>query len=87
MEKQTTPITISEIIGYILLTPPVISVLMFFAGLIGEKHKTVLSNLHSIWYGDWNAMESGGGGYTSALPLYFGLLALAGAYLIKNSKK
>jgi hypothetical protein len=28
----------------------------------------------------------GGGGYSSALPLYFGLMAIAGAYLIKESK-
>jgi hypothetical protein len=27
-----------------------------------------------------------GYGYTSALPFYFGLMALAGAYLIKDKK-
>jgi len=29
----------------------------------------------------------GGGGFTSALPLYFGLMAIAGAILISNSTK
>jgi hypothetical protein len=40
------------------------------------------------WTGTYDySREGGGGGYTSALPFYFGLMAIAGAYLIKNKKK
>jgi len=90
MEKQPTSVTISEIIGLILLTPPVVSVIMFFAGIFSKKSiyaKSILDNLHPIWSGDWGSSgDGGGGGYTSALPLYFGLMAIAGAYLIKSRK-
>jgi hypothetical protein len=33
------------------------------------------------------AASSAGGGFTSSLPIYFGLMAIAGAYLIKDDKK
>ena len=30
---------------------------------------------------------SGGGGYTSAAPIFLGLMAIAGAYLLKGERK
>lgn len=71
-----------KIIGYILLSPALISVLLFFAQLFSQDELSVVSNL------DWTVWSVGdGAGYTSVLPLYFGLMAIAGAYLIKDSKK
>ena len=71
-----------KIIGWVLFTPPVLSVGLFIlsATLVGAP----LANLQrTTWTGElWNP-----GGYTSALPFYFGLMAIAGAYLIKDSKK
>lgn len=86
---QTANNIIQKVIGYILLLPALISVLLFFALLFSEDG--LLSNFsHTIWTGYINSggfNSAGGGGYTSALPFYFGLMAIAGAYLIKDSKK
>lgn len=74
-----------KIIGYILLFPPILSVLLFTINLLfgncGDIPK--LENLSPEWTGNFG--ESGG--YMSATPVYFGLMALAGAYLIKSSKE
>ena len=75
-----------KIIGYILLTPPVLSVFLFMANIFGFNVTPVFIKLALEWTGALNT-GSGGGGYTSALPFYFGLMAIAGAYLIKDSKK
>ena len=81
---------VTKIIGYILLTPSLISVLMFLFQLF--KKTEVLENFMStLWTGTTEisyAYQSGGGGagYTSGLPFYFGLMAIAGAYLIKDRK-
>lgn len=81
---------VTKIIGYILLTPSLISVLMFLSQLFKET-KLFTNFLSTIWTGRLDFGYSydsggGGGGYTSALPLYFGLMAIAGAYLIKDRK-
>jgi len=83
---QTDNNLIQKVIGYILLSPALISVLLFFAQLF-SKDRLLDKLLDSIWTGDWNSIGGGAGGYTSALPFYFGLMAIAGAYLIKDSKK
>lgn len=54
----------SEIIGYILLIPPLIGVLAFLLGLL---------DIHIL-------RDS------SMVPVYLGLTAIAGAYLIKGRK-
>jgi hypothetical protein len=81
---------VTKIIGYILLTPSLISVLMFLTQLFKETElfKNLMSTLWtgSLDYGYSLDSGGGGGGYTSALPLYFGLMAIAGAYLIKDRK-
>jgi hypothetical protein len=78
---------VTKIIGYILLTPSLISVLMFLAQFF-KLTELNINFMDTLWTGTWNwGGESGGGGYTSALPLYFGLMAIAGAYLIKDKKQ
>jgi len=64
-------------IGYILLTPALLSVLIFLLSMdIVKDH---------IWgKPSYNFHRSIG--YTSSYPLYFGLMAIAGAYLIKDKK-
>ncbi len=76
-----------KIVGYLLLSPAIVSVLLFFITLFLEDNSETLFSKFSntIWTGDYGYSDGGGGGYTSALPFYFGLMALAGAYLIKDS--
>ena len=71
-------------IGYILLAPPVISVLLFLLELIsiGEIQTLEMFSRGDVW-GSGNVIESI---HTSQLPVYFGLMAIAGAYLIKDKK-
>jgi hypothetical protein len=76
---------IELVFGILLLLPAVYSVLIF------PMKDDKLQN--SIWTGfSYVAHDMHGGAvntvnYTSALPFYFGLMAIAGAYLIKDSKK
>jgi hypothetical protein len=70
----------SEIAGYILLSPALISVLLFFISLLTEANTLKGFDYLEEWTGDY----SDGGGYTSALPIYFGLMAISGAYLVKE---
>jgi hypothetical protein len=74
---------VTKIIGYILLSPSLVSVIMFLAQLF-TGDKLFKNFMYTIWTGDFSG--EGGGGYTSALPFYFGLMAIAGAYLIKDNK-
>jgi hypothetical protein len=81
---------VTKIIGYILLSPALFSVLMFLAQLF-VKVEMFKNFMSTIWTGNLDYGYSfdgggGGGGYTSALPFYFGLMAIAGAYLIKDKK-
>ncbi len=90
MEKQKLPL--EAIIGYILLTPPILSVIFFVLAILSQSKDKVIMFTNFIgtgWAGDWGAdfEHGGGGGFTSALPIYFGLMAIAGAYLIRNSRK
>jgi hypothetical protein len=71
----------SEIIGYILISPALISVLLFFISLLTGANTLGKFEYLEEWMGDFSGE---GGGYTSALPLYLGLMAISGAYLIKE---
>jgi|688.fasta_scaffold496182_3 hypothetical protein len=70
-----------KIIGYILLSPALISVILFIIQLRTNTDALVDMETGDLWTG-----YGYGYGYTSALPFYFGLMALAGAYLIKDKK-
>lgn len=63
-----------EVIGYILLIPPLLSVIYFTGSLFGIDFNNILDKLP---YG--NAL-------ISSLPVYLGLMAIAGAYLIKPNR-
>lgn len=76
---------VTKVLGYILLTPALFSVVAFVVDLLNDNGGNMLYNLtYTVWLGSFGG---NGGGYTSALPFYFGLMAIAGAYLIKDSKK
>lgn len=74
-----------KIIGYILLFPPILSVLLFTVNLFTSNCNAIfkLRNLSSEWTGN----SGSEGGYMSAIPVYFGLMAIAGVYLIANTKE
>lgn len=82
-EMNWEEIGVSKIIGIILLIPPVISVIAFLINFITGKD--LLTNMDSWrWFGNWGGTDFA---QTSPLPFYFGLMAIAGAYLIKDHKK
>lgn len=68
-------------------------VFMFFKTIVSKNDETDFSFkklINPLWTGSIDYFSimgrgGGGGGYTSALPFYFGLMAMAGAYLIKES--
>ena len=82
---------ITKIIGYILVTPALISVILFTIQLLTKENLLKNMEIGNSWTGYAEAQVSGeewayGYGSTSALPFYFGLMAIAGAYLIKDKK-
>ena len=84
-------------IGLALLLPAIWSVISFslitvFGDFLNNdrtyenpfiESRVQMENFGTNWRGTVHYNE-GGGGYTSALPIYIGLMALAGAYLIKD---
>ena len=80
---------IQKTIGYILLFPPLLSVLLFTINLLVEESGPIIGmdNLSTYWTGGAFQTGDSGAGFTSSIPLYFGLMAIAGAYLIKNSNE
>lgn len=79
---------IQKVIGYVLLIPPIMSVAIFVLQIfIGEKMQ-LFSIKSPFFLSAWTGFLGGtGGGFFSPLPLYFGIMAIAGAYLIKDNKK
>ena len=76
---------IELILGIILLLPPIFSVVALFLQFFGSN---LMGDCFYLYNSSVNLWTGGGeGGFTSALPFYFGLMALAGAYLISNSTK
>ena len=76
--------SIQKVIGIILLLPPLLSVPLFIFQLIGGSGEiSGMRNLGSNWTVNYS---SEGGGFTSAAPIYLGLMAIAGVLLIKNDK-
>ena len=73
------------LVGLFMLIPPFLSVLSFVFCLFGDESSFAKLNhisSSSGWTCDFS-VNSGGG--MSAAPLYLGLMALAGVYLIKDS--
>lgn len=71
------------IIGLFLLLPPMLGVVAFVLQLFdADTHFSSLRNLSSDWTMSYS---SNGGGGMSAAPVYLGLMAIAGAYLTKDS--
>lgn len=77
---------LERIVGIIFIIPPILGVIFFilnvFISYVGDLPE--LDNLSSNWTGSYSR---DGGGFTSAAPIYLGLMAIAGAMLLKESKK
>lgn len=71
------------IIGLFFLLPPILGVFAFVFQLFeANTDFSKLRNLSTNWTNDYS---SKGGGGMSAAPVYLGLMAIAGVYLIKDS--
>ncbi len=76
-------------LGSMLLLPALLGVLAFIVQLVFEENMLIhFVDDRGLWTGavDYD-MDGGGGGYMSALPVYFGLMAFAGAYLLGSIKE
>ena len=83
-------IKLERIFGIILLIPPILGVLLFLLNLFVKDPGSIaaLTNLSWKWTGSYDySIEGGGGGFTSAAPIYLGLMAIAGAILLKGTDK
>lgn len=92
MEKDESVILekkIECVLGIVFVIPPILGVVAFLMNLFDIEsfnHFSSLSNLSFNWTGGYGySSDGGGGGAMSATPLYLGLMAIAGAYLIKNN--
>jgi hypothetical protein len=82
--KEESVLTTEGKVGYFLLIPPLLSVLLFTANFLDFGDAlSGMRHLSAEWTGDYGGQ---GGGYTSAAPIYLGLMAIAGAMLIKNGR-
>ena len=69
------------VIGLFLLLPPILGVIAFVLQIFeADTDFSMMRELSSAWTAKY---DQGGG--MSAAPIYLGLMALAGVYLIKNS--
>ena len=83
------------IIGFILLLPPILGAFAFILNLFTEDLCSFasLSNLSGNWTGNierissYNTKGYGVAGAMSAAPIFLGLMAIAGVYLVKDSFK
>jgi hypothetical protein len=76
-----------RIFGIILMVPALISVPLFIIDSFTE-YEGIFTNIGDALTGGYGySRDGGGGGYTSGLPFYFGLMAIAGAFLFKKSNK
>jgi hypothetical protein len=71
-------------IGMFFLIPAILGVIAFTFQMLGENGAFV--ELRNLSY-KWIARSGDTGGGMSAAPIYMGIMALAGAYLIKDSLK
>lgn len=73
---------LERVCGIFLLSPPMISVILFVINLLTDEpgNLAALGNLSANWSGYYDT-----GGFTSAAPIYLGLMAIAGAILLKGT--
>lgn len=72
-------------IGILFLIPPILGVLAFVSQLFdADMDFSTMRDLSSSWTAKYG-YDQGGGGGMSAAPIYLGLMALAGVWLIKDS--
>ena len=72
-------------LGIFLLIPPILGVICFVLCLFDNDGEFArMRNLSPNWTNDFSSNAGGG---MSAAPIYLALMALAGAYLIKDSMK
>ena len=90
-EQTGRKIKLERIFGIILLVPPILGVFMFVIDLL-TNNVIGLSNLSSYWTGyhfsgiiDEILEVNSELGHTPGLPIYFGLMAIAGAILLKGT--
>ena len=74
--RKSTQRLIELLAGLILITPALISVLLFIYAILFEFDYTDLLELTLLGIGD-----------ASAFSVFYGLMAIAGAYLIKDSQE
>ena len=80
-ENISNASALSYLIGLFLLIPPIIGVLLFLVTLLFDS----VSVLNDFDYGSfWSGSRGDDGGWSSPMPIYLGLMAIAGAYLIKE---
>lgn len=72
-------------IGILFLVPPILGVLAFVLQLFdADTDFSTMKDLSSSWTTKYG-YDQGGGGGMSAAPVYLGLMALAGVWLVKDS--
>ncbi len=71
---------LSILIGYFLLSLVIVNVVLFYLALL-KKTDTLIASKEFIFI--WTLVFDRGGN----MLIYLGLIALAGAYLIKDNKK
>ena len=70
-------------LGLFFLIPPILGVLFFIFNLFDWADGNIVEMRHLG--GEWEAQYRDSGGATPPAPIYLGLMALAGAYLVKDS--
>ena len=75
-------------LGVFFLIPAILGAVAFILSMLGVKGDFVeLKNLGYLWFIDYYQWGDGVGAGMSAAPIYMGMLAMVGAYLIKDSLK
>ncbi len=79
---------IPTIIGYIFLIPALVGVVLFFLDIV-----SITLDSNKFWFGFFRNSSSGRdydsngiAALSSPIPIYLGLMAIAGALLIKGNK-
>lgn len=67
------------VIGIIFLIPPILGAIFFMLNVFGIGGVVSLKELSANWTGDNNAM--------SAAPIYLGIMAIAGTFIVHSAIK